>query len=59
MTSSSAGGSKSKEPLSFVRVTMESKGAAERMMKKLFKNQLVADAQIIDNNERVFMKYRK
>lgn len=59
MTSSSTGGSKSKEALSFVRVTMESKGAAEKMMKKLFKNQLIADAQIIDNNERVFMKYRK
>lgn len=42
-----------------MRVTMDSKSAAEKIIKKLFKNQLIADAQIVDNNERVFMKYRK
>lgn len=59
MSSAPAAGSKSTEGLSYVRVTMESKTAAERILKKLFKNQLIADAQIVDNNERVFMKYRK
>lgn len=38
---------------------MDSKNSAEKILKKLFKNQLIADAQIIDNNERVYMKYRK
>ena len=59
ITSASTGGSKSSEGLTFVRVTMESKSAAERILKKLFKNQLIADAQIVDNNERIYMKYRK
>lgn len=53
------GGSKSTEGLSFVRVTLESRTVAERILKKLFKNQLIADAQIVDNNERMYMKYRK
>lgn len=38
---------------------MDNKNAAEKILKKLFKNQLIADAQIQDNNERVYMKYRK
>lgn len=38
---------------------MESKTAAEKILKKLFRNQLIADAQIVDNNERIIMKYRK
>jgi len=37
MTSSTTSGSKSTEGLSYVRVTMESKTAAERILKKLFK----------------------
>ena len=52
-------GTKSTEGLSYVRVTMDSKSAAEKILSKLFKNQLIADAQIVDNNERVYMKYRK
>lgn len=42
-----------------MRVTLESRTVAERILKKLFKNQLIADAQIVDNNERMYMKYRK
>ena len=43
-TSPISAGSKSTEGLSFVRVTMEYKNAAENILKKLFKNQLIADA---------------
>lgn len=59
ITSSVTPASKSTESLSFVRVTMESKTAAEKLLKKLFKSQLIADAQVLENNERIFMKNKK
>lgn len=46
--------------ISVATFSCESKEKAETLLEDLFKNQLVADAQIINSNyERMFMKYNK
>ena len=43
-----------------ITFSAETKGKAESLLEDLFKNQLVADAQIINSNyERMYMKYNK
>lgn len=53
--SSSAGAS----GISLVHFTVETKDQAETLVGKLFKELLIADAQIYDNNsKRIFMKFK-
>lgn len=52
----SAGGS----GISVVQFTMEKREDAENLSHKLFKENLIADVQIMDNNyNRLYMKYKK
>ena len=49
-----------KEGISQVQVTLENKDYAEKLLSKLFRANLVADGEIIDQGiERMFMKYKK
>lgn len=46
--------------VSVVSFTVESREAAENLASKLFKSELIGDAQILDGNyERMFMNYKK
>jgi hypothetical protein len=46
--------------VSMVQLTIENKDYAEELVHKLFKDHLIADAEINENKqERLFLKYRK
>ena len=55
----SASAGNKNQAVSIVQMTMENKQYAEDLISKLFKELLIADSQIFENNERLVMKYRK
>lgn len=56
----SSGGASKGSGASVVQFTMKGKDQAESLVSKMFKNLLVADSQIQENNfERLFMNYKK
>jgi|TARA_B110000305_G_C19267304_1_gene552595 hypothetical protein len=56
----SSGGASKGSGASVVQFTMKGKDQAESLVSKMFKNLLVADSQIQENNfERLYMNYKK
>jgi len=56
----SAGAYSSSSGISLVHFTVETKDQADILVEKLFKELLIADAQIYDNNsKRIFLKFKK
>jgi len=48
-----------KTGVSVLQLTAPSRDRAERIITKMFKKQLIADAQVFENNERMYMKLKK